>query len=68
MDWASLMRCPELVEGLRALFWTAKLLLLHEEALRAYLAEMLAPEFREIADRRMKEINAAYEELKRRFK
>lgn len=28
----------------------------------------LAPEFREIADRRMKEINAAYEELKRRFK
>jgi hypothetical protein len=28
----------------------------------------LAPEFREIANRRMKEINAAYEELKRRFK
>ncbi len=28
----------------------------------------LAPEFREIADHRMKEINAAYEELKRGFK
>lgn len=26
----------------------------------------MAPEFREIAERRMKEINAAYEELKRR--
>ncbi len=26
----------------------------------------MAPEFREVAERRMKEINAAYEELKRR--